>query len=106
MNDMRADMKCNPAFIRMIVSLIIILYHDSFCFGYNNPYSTSFRIRCNQKDPHDILRLMAVEPSSSPQEEVYESIEDVNTKLVDPPAITRISKRKRIANFARRYLRR
>ena len=47
---------------------------------------------------------MAVEPSSSPQEEVYESIEDVNTKLVEPPATTRISKRKRIANFARRYL--
>ena len=105
MNDMRADMKCNQAFIRMIVSLIIILYHDSFCFGYNNPCrGTSFRIRCNQKDPHDILRLMAVEPSSSPQEEVYESIEDVNTKLVEPPATTRISKRKRIANFARRYL--
>ena len=37
-------------------------------------------------------------------EEVYESIEDVNTKLVESAATTRISKRKRIANFARRYL--
>ena len=47
---------------------------------------------------------MAVEPSSSQQEEANAPNEDVNTKLVEPPAKTRTSKRKRIANFARRYL--